>query len=139
MLNKSITSLCGVCKLKRPVKRLRKLAKIPNIEYENFELVRRLLVRYKLGIDNPIDSFRVVDVYLDMKDAPAFLDTLTERAQVVEMLKTLKETFDYNLKNKNEKSLNPKKKAHNSKEYSKEWYKTSSKSYKNKCKAKWDI
>ena len=135
MLNLSVLSLCGVCKLKRPVKRTRKSAEIPRIEYENFELIRRLLVRYKLGMNNQIDDFRVVDVYLDIKEAPAFLDTLSERSQIVEMLKTLKETFDYNLKLDKEEAIKKPQERKN-KAYQKNWYKTSNKSYKNKHKVK---
>ena len=117
-----------------------KVNKTIDVHYENYELIRRLLVRYKLGINTPVDEFRVVDVYLDIKDAPAFLDTLTERTQVVEMLKTLKETFDYNLKVRQEESKKPLSKNKSYiKRYSKEWYEKSSKSYKNKCKAKWDM
>jgi hypothetical protein len=94
------TKLCQLCKIKRGIIKgsrayIQKPTKPVYVEYEEFELIRRLLVRYKLGMNNMVDDFRVVDVYLTIKEAPAFLDTLNERYQVTEMLKTLKETFDY--------------------------------------------
>ena len=139
MLKKTTTQLCHLCRIEKGVvngSRVYKQKKVNNpieVHYENFETIRRLLVRYKLGINSPVDEFRVVDVYLDIKDAPAFLDTLTERTQVIEMLKTLKETFDYNLKLRGEESKKqPSKNKFYIKKYSKEWYEKSSKSYKNK-------
>lgn len=130
MLKPTTTQLCYLCRAKKGIGRKSRPQPAPPkpvyVEYENFELIRRLLVRYKLGMNNMVDDFRVVDVYLDIKEAPAFLDTLNERHQIVEMLKTLKETFDYNVAERNK----PKK-------YNKDWYNKSPKSYKNKSKAKW--
>jgi hypothetical protein len=140
MLKSTITGLCHLCRIEKGVANgsrtyKNKVNNPIDVDYENYELIRRLLVRYKLGINSPVDEFRVVDFYLYIKEAPAFLDTLTERIQVIEMLKTLKETFDYNLKLRNEESKKqPSKNKFYIKKYSKQWYEKSSKSYKNKCK-----
>ena len=102
LLKKTTTKLCHLCKIQRGIDNgsrvyTNKINKPTEIERKDFELIRRLIIRYKLGMNNQIDDFRVVNIYLDIREAPAFLDTLTERTQIIEMLKTLKETFDYNL------------------------------------------
>ena len=111
MLKKTITRICPVCKIKKNIdagnrKYKHHIIKPVIIENEEFELIRRLLVRYKLGMNNMADDFRVADVYLTIKDAPEYLDTLNERQQVVEMLRHLKVTFDYNLEERKKPKKN---------------------------------
>lgn len=90
-------SLCPVCKLsERKAGRKRKEKEPHIIDNETFELIRRLLVRYKLGYNNFADAFRVIDVYMDIADNSNMLDNLREDYQIVEMLRWLKLTFDFN-------------------------------------------
>lgn len=95
----SITGLCPMCKraksMNRPNSRIKKV-KLPIINKEQFELIRRLLARYKVGHSNFADAFRVIDIYMEINDNPIILDTLSESAQLVEMLRNLKVIWDYN-------------------------------------------
>jgi RNA polymerase subunit RPABC4/transcription elongation factor Spt4 len=92
-------SLCPVCKSQEiSSKKWKRKVRPPHIvDAETFELIRRLLVRYKVGHNNYADAFRVADVYMDIADNSNLLDNLREDYQIVEMLKWLKQTFDYNL------------------------------------------
>jgi RNA polymerase subunit RPABC4/transcription elongation factor Spt4 len=92
-------SLCPVCKInEKSSKKWKRKVRPPHIiDEETFELIRRLLVRYKVGHNNYADAFRVADVYMDIADNSNLLDNLREDYQIVEMLKWLKQTFDYNL------------------------------------------
>ncbi len=63
---------------------------------EQFELIRRLFVKFKLGSQNSADFFRVVDIYLDLFNCDAFLDSYCEQEQVIIMLKRLKVIWDKN-------------------------------------------
>lgn len=136
MLTGSKTGLCPICRFTKPILRTRKEPKLPIVDKDQFELIRRLLVRYKVGHNTLVDAFRVADVYMDVNNNSILLDTLNEETQIVEMLKNLKSIFDYNLNKVKEKPVKPKKTI---KEYQKEWYEKSPNSYRNKCKAKWDI
>jgi hypothetical protein len=48
---------------------------------------------------------------MDLYDNPVFLDTLTEEAQVVEMLRYLKKVYDFNKEDRVNKLEQEKKKA----------------------------
>lgn len=124
MIKGSTTGLCVVCRIKKPTKTYVKKNILPRVDKEQFELIRRLLVRYKVGHNNMADAFRVVDIYMEVNDNPMLLDTLSEEAQLVEMLRNLKNIFYFNLNeindidNKNEKVI----KNLSKKEYRKRWY-----------------
>ncbi len=92
-------SLCPLCKQKESsAKKWKRKERLPHIvDDETFELIRRLLVRYKIGHNNFADAFRVADVYMDISDNTNLLDNLREDYQIVEMLRWLKTTFDYNI------------------------------------------
>jgi hypothetical protein len=129
MMNSSISGLCAVCKVNKKTssRKKNKVKYIPEVDKEQFELIRRLLVRFKVGHNTLVDTFRVIDIYMDVNNNPILLDTLSEGAQLVEMLKNLKSIFDYNLE---KKTFNPpavKIKGHNItanlKEYRRDWYK----------------
>lgn len=135
------TGLCPICRLERshPKTKKRLQKPLPHIDDETFELIRRLLIRYKLGISMHIDTFRVIGVYMDLNENSSLLDTLTEETQLVEMLKNLKLIWDYNSflrKTPGYKPVTPKK-TDDMKAYNRAWYENSPKSYKNKCKLKW--
>lgn len=68
------------------------------ITYENYELIRRLLVKFKAGNYNYVDLYRVVDVYVEIYEHEAHLDGYNEYDQVLIMLKRLKDIFDHNTK-----------------------------------------
>jgi hypothetical protein len=91
-------SLCPVCKLnKKSAGKWKRKERTPDIiDNETFELIRRLLARYKVGHNNMADAFRVIDVYMDVADNTNLLDNLREDYQIIEMLKWLKLTFDFN-------------------------------------------
>jgi hypothetical protein len=117
MLSGSNTGLCVVC---RDVKRrpyTRKIKELPYVDEETYEAVRRLLVRFKFGNNNIVDNFRVVDVYVELCENPIFLDTLTEEAQIVEMLRYLKKVYDYNKVDREMRLEIEKKKAENKAKY----------------------
>jgi hypothetical protein len=122
MLAGSSTGLCPVCRFNKPISRPRKV-ELPEVDKEQFELIRRLLARYKVGHNNYADAFRVADIYMDVNNNPILLDTLSEESQIVEMLRNLQAIFYYNLE---KKTFNPVKKAGNTtadmKAYRKEWY-----------------
>lgn len=98
MISKRL-SLCAICKQNQTsAKKWKRKVRLPHIvDTETFELIRRLLVRYKVGHNDYADAFRVIDVYMDIADNTNLLDNLREDVQVVEMLRWLKQTFDYNL------------------------------------------
>ena len=58
------------------------------------ELIRRLLVRYKLSMNTLIDDFRLTDIYLQVYHPDFDLDTYDEKSQVIIMLKTIKKLYD---------------------------------------------
>jgi hypothetical protein len=131
MMVGSLTGLCAVCKLNKeplPGRRVKKKKiNIPEVDKEQFELIRRLLVRFKVGHNTMVDTFRVIDIYMDVNNNPILLDTLSEEAQLVEMLKNLKMVFHYNLDKMTFKPIPQKVKGENAtahmKEYRKNWYK----------------
>ena len=129
MMNGSFTGLCAVCKLNKPSKSKRPKSKkinIPEVDKEQFELIRRLLVRFKVGHNTMVDTFRVIDIYMDVNNNPILLDTLSEEAQLIEMLKNLKNIFYYNLDKMTFKPIPIAGKKDNitddMKKYRKEWY-----------------
>lgn len=122
MLAGSNTGLCVVCReLKRSESGKRKYNKkvkpLPILDIETYEAVRRLLVRFKYGNNGIVDNFRVVDIYMDLYDNPVFLDTLTEEAQIVEMLRYLKKVYDFNKEDRETKLELEKKKAEKKSKY----------------------
>lgn len=66
------------------------------ISTEQYELIRRLLVKFKLNMFSYVDYFRVADVYVDIYDHEAHLDAYTEHDQVAIMLKRLKDIWLHN-------------------------------------------
>jgi hypothetical protein len=141
MLVGTQTGLCPLCRLEKshPITKKRRLKELQQVDDETFELIRRLLVRYKLGISMHIDTFRVISVYMDLNDNSSLLDTLTEETQLVEMLKNLKLIWQHNVLLRNDPTYKPikPKLTDDMRVYSRNWYQNSPKSYKNKCKAKW--
>lgn len=136
MLNGSRSGICAVCRLNRPTKRKRKEVKIPLVDKEQFELIRRLLVRYKVGHNTMVDNFRVVDIYMDVNDNPIVLDTLSEESQIVEMLRNLKTVFDYNLPLSKKANMGVKM---TKQEYARAWYKKNKERIKNEYKKEKEI
>jgi hypothetical protein len=126
MINGSFTGLCPVCKLdKSKSKKTRsKKTGIPEVHKEQFELIRRLLVRFKVGHNTMVDTFRVIDIYMDVNKNPILLDTLSEEAQLIEMLKNLKNIFHYNLDKMKPIPIAGKKDniTDDMKKYRKDWY-----------------
>jgi hypothetical protein len=93
-------SLCPICKQNETgSKRWKRKKRSPHIITDNelIESIRRLLVRYKYGTNTHVDALRVIDVYLDVSDNTNILDNFREDFQIIEMLKWLKLTYDYNL------------------------------------------
>jgi len=58
------------------------------------EEIRRLLVRYKWGMQTGADHYRLMSVYLEIYNADEELSSFTEDSQVIIVLKTLKKLFD---------------------------------------------
>lgn len=121
MLTKARSGLCAVCKLDNSTVRTKKkrIKPLPLVEREQFELIRRLLARYKVGHNDLVDNFRVADIYMDINDNPILLDTLSEASQVVEMLRNLKLVFDHNLPFSKKKNMGKKIEKGT---YANEWY-----------------
>ena len=61
---------------------------------EQREEIRRLLVRYKLGMQTGADNYRLISVYLEIYNADEELSSFTEESQIIIVLKTLKKLFD---------------------------------------------
>jgi hypothetical protein len=57
---------------------------------------------------------------MEVNDDPILLDTLSEKAQLVEMLRNLKSIFDYNLPNSKKPNMGVKM---TKQEYARDWYK----------------
>jgi len=58
------------------------------------EEIRRLLVMYKWGLQNSVDHYRLISVYLEIYNADEELSSFTEESQIIIVLKTLKKLFD---------------------------------------------
>jgi hypothetical protein len=58
------------------------------------EEIRRLLVRYKVGMQTGADHYRLISVYLEIYNADEELSSFTEDSQIIIVLKTLKKLFD---------------------------------------------
>lgn len=86
--NGNIDGTCRGCKT-RPTKIKSKLDK------EILEIIRLLLVRYRVGSNTLVDNLRVLDIYLEVEPKAVNLDSLTEESQVVEMLRRLKKIYDF--------------------------------------------
>jgi hypothetical protein len=122
MLAGSNTGLCIICREdnkntdgKRRYNR--KVKEIPFLDNETYEGIRRILVRFKFGTNNLVDNFRVADLYLDVNEEATLLDTLTEEAQVIEMLKNLKKVYEFNKENRELRLEEVRKKADHKKKY----------------------
>jgi hypothetical protein len=63
---------------------------------DQYELIRRLLARFKVSHYNYADYFRVVDVYIDIHDHEAHLDAYSENEQMEIMLRRLKDIWLHN-------------------------------------------
>lgn len=71
------------------------------VDYETYELMRRLFYRFKEGKQTPVDHLRVADLYIQLFLVDAAMDGYNEIAQVVLMLKRLKMVWDWNRAQKN--------------------------------------
>ena len=106
MLSKTRTGLCKPCRERDRILsgkkswNRKKVKQTTIVDNETFELIRRILSRYKTGFNDLIDNFRISDVYMATHDNNVILDTLSEESQVVEMLKSLKLLFEFNSKYK---------------------------------------
>jgi hypothetical protein len=109
-MGKKIKAVCSICKIelesmKSPGRRtLPKVDRI-NIDKETKETMRRLLNRYKFGLNTLVDPFIVTNLYLDVfsddniKGRTASktefnLDQFDQENQVIAMLKLLKMVYD---------------------------------------------
>lgn len=72
---------------------------------EQYELIRRLLVKFSIGSQNAVDFLRVCDIYLDLFTCEVFLDSYCEQEQVIVMLKRLKTIWHKNRDIRLEKKL----------------------------------
>jgi hypothetical protein len=75
------------------------------LTYEKFELIRRLLSRFKFNYYTYCDFFRVVDIYIDIFNHEAHLDSYSENEQIEIMLRRLKEVWIYNKEVRENKSI----------------------------------
>lgn len=66
------------------------------LEYEEFELIRRLLGRFKLGSQTRLDFYKLADVYIDIFETDVALDAYRELEQVRVMLRRLKVIWQRN-------------------------------------------
>ena len=141
MLTGSITGLCPVCRVDTYSQRTKdRMVKPPDLLDDfDYEIIRRLLVRFKMNLSTFVDTFRVIDAYMIASNNSTILDNLSEESQLNEMLKFLKTSFEYNTElRKDPKYKPPKRKiTDNMSEYRKWWYLNSPKSYRNKCIKKW--
>ena len=66
------------------------------LTYDQFELIRRLLSRFKFNYYTYADLFRVIDIYVEICDHEAYLDGYSESDQIEIMLRRLKDVWFYN-------------------------------------------
>ena len=66
---------------------------VPMTKWQREE-IRRLLVRYKWGMQTPADHYRLISVYLEIYNVDEELSSFTEESQIIIVLKTLKKLFD---------------------------------------------
>lgn len=124
MLAGSNTGLCIICREDKRTKAVgkrsykRKVKPIPFLEPETYEAIRRILVRFKYNNNTLVDNFRVADLYIEINEDAILLDTLTEEAQVIEMLRYLKKVYDFNKEDRANKLTEAENKAiHKAKYY----------------------
>ena len=103
-----IIGICKYCKekdmeeiIKRKYKKQLKGDVVGKVKYtkvtitkEHIEEMKRLFNRYKLGYNRPIDSFLVLQLYLDIFDNPTDLDSYEVDSQIIIMLRKLKDVYD---------------------------------------------
>ena len=96
--------VCSLCRIESG-KWKRKTVVPTKISKENLESIRRVMMRYKNGINNLVDPFIVADLYLTIftngesgykNPVGMDIDGFDEQAQVIAMLKLLKMTYEKN-------------------------------------------
>jgi len=111
----SMKKICKVCYAKQAlesptrymIKKLQsnrnkeKMSKVV-LDITQYELVRRLLVKWKRDILQSIDYFIVADIYVDIFECDTFLDSCSQEEQVIIMLGRLEEIWKNNYKEKDE-------------------------------------
>lgn len=75
------------------------------LTYDQFELIRRLLSRFKFNYYTYADFFRLVDIYVDIYDHEAHLDAYLEADQIEIMLRRLKDVWFYNKELRTQKEI----------------------------------
>lgn len=75
------------------------------LSYEQFELIRRLLSRFKFNYHTYADYFRLLDVYVDIYDHEAHLDSYSELDQIEIILRRLKDIWLHNKELKKQKEI----------------------------------
>ena len=75
------------------------------LDYEKFELIRRLLSRFKSNYQTYVDYFRLLDVYIDIYDHETHLDSYPEFDQVEIILRRLKDIWLHNKEVKKQKEI----------------------------------
>jgi len=106
ILNKTTRDVCKRCFVpvgdKRKKEKVTRISKvIKNNDYkptsEDYETLKRLLVRYKLGICSPVDPYIVLDFYITLVIGEGKLspyEAMESEDQITYMLKDLKEVYD---------------------------------------------
>ena len=95
---------CSLCRIQSG-KWKRKTVLPTKVNKTNMDLIRSVLMRYKMGANTMVDPFIVADLYLTIftggesgykNPVGMDIDTFDESAQVIAMLKLLKMTYDKN-------------------------------------------
>ena len=105
-MGKKIKGICSLCKIeiesyKPPSQRSIRIPKKININRETKEDLRKLMNRYKFGLNTPIDPFILTNIYLDIvwsseneNKNQFYFDQFDQENQIIAMLKILKIVYD---------------------------------------------
>lgn len=97
---RAIHEMCKQCKMEdQPKYGVTKANDQMRMNRETYESVRRLLSRFKVGSQTPIDHWIVLDLYLSLFGYDVYLDQYAEADQVYKMLRKLKNTWEWNKDN----------------------------------------
>lgn len=105
-MGKKIKGICSLCKIeiesyKPPSQRSISIPKKVNMNRETKEDLRKLMNRYKFGLNTPIDPFILTNIYLDVVSSSEnenknqfYFDQFDQENQIIGMLKILKIVYD---------------------------------------------
>jgi hypothetical protein len=105
ILNKTTKDICSRCFIPVTEKRIKnadgKLVRVKKVKYQiskdEYENLRKLLNRFKFGVNTLVDTFKVIDFFIILVAGEGGLskyESMDADAQIIYMLKDLKEVYE---------------------------------------------